>query len=292
MMQRDGETGMILVNVLMMVAIAAGLVLLMINREEIALDRGLRVTQAAQAAAVMRGGELSALVALRRDAETAPNEDYAGEPWGAVSETGARIEHGSFDLVVSDAEGRFNVNNVRAGDAPSTILFQAIAREAGMADDQIEQAIVLVRTAGPITDLRPLRMAGIDPAVATKLAALVTALPGHTTINLNAAPEPLLALLFRDPAAAARLVALRDRAGRLRPEDLATAHVTLPWGTSFRSTSFWVRARTTIGDTSQQEAVLIRRVEDADGTIRALPIARWRNAAVPPDAPAFLPKRR
>ena len=41
------EEGMILVNVLMFVAIAAGLVLLMINREELALDRGLRTREAA-----------------------------------------------------------------------------------------------------------------------------------------------------------------------------------------------------------------------------------------------------
>jgi general secretion pathway protein K len=36
------EQGMILVNVLMFVAIASGLVLLMISREELALDRSLR----------------------------------------------------------------------------------------------------------------------------------------------------------------------------------------------------------------------------------------------------------
>ena len=65
---KRGEEGMILVNVLMFVAIAAGLVLLMINREELALDRGLRTREAARALAIVRGGELSAVVALRRDA--------------------------------------------------------------------------------------------------------------------------------------------------------------------------------------------------------------------------------
>ena len=68
----DGETGMILVNVLMFVAIASGLVLLMINREELALSRGLRTSEASRALAVVRGGEVSAIVALRRDGESKP----------------------------------------------------------------------------------------------------------------------------------------------------------------------------------------------------------------------------
>ncbi|KAK0357815.1 hypothetical protein LTR94_037888, partial [Friedmanniomyces endolithicus] len=64
----EREAGMILVNVLMFVAIASGLVLLMINREEVALDRSIRSREAARALAIVRGGELSALSALQRDA--------------------------------------------------------------------------------------------------------------------------------------------------------------------------------------------------------------------------------
>ena len=106
MTRRRDEEGMILVNVLMFVAIAAGLVLLMINREELALDRGLRTREAARALAIVRGGELSAVVALRRDAEQSPEVDHVGEPWAKLSESGAPIEGGSFDLAIADAEGR------------------------------------------------------------------------------------------------------------------------------------------------------------------------------------------
>jgi general secretion pathway protein K len=56
MSRRQGEEGMVLVNVLMFVAIAAGLVLVMINREELALDRALRTREAARALAIVRGG--------------------------------------------------------------------------------------------------------------------------------------------------------------------------------------------------------------------------------------------
>jgi general secretion pathway protein K len=276
---------MILVNVLMFVAIAAGLVLLMINREELALDRGLRTREAARALAIVRGGELSALVALRRDGEQAPEVDHVGEPWAKLAENGAPIEGGSFDLAIADAEGRFNINSVRTGEVSSTILFQTIGSEVGLTPEQIVAAVEYVRLQGPVTDLRPLRLAGVEPKVADRLERLVTALPGTTTLNLNAADEEMLALLFRDPLVAQRLVEVRTRQGYLTAKDLTDQNVSLPRGTSFRSNTFWVRTRATIGGTSQQAATLIQRRRRDDGTVEAVPVERWRNAAVPPGAP-------
>jgi general secretion pathway protein K len=269
----------------MFVAIAAGLVLLMINREELALDRGLRTREAARAQAIVRGGELSAVVALRRDAEQSPEVDHVGEPWAKLSESGAPIEGGTFDLAIADAEGRFNINSVRSGEVASTILFQAIGNEAGLTGEQIVAAIEYVRLRGPVTDLRPLRMAGVEPKVADRLERLVTALPGRTTLNLNAASEEMLAMLFRDPLVAQRLVAIRTRQGYLTARDLTDQNVSLPWGTTFRSNTFWVRTRATIGGTSQQTATLIQRRRTDDGTIEVFPVERWRNVAVPPGAP-------
>lgn len=279
------EEGMILVNVLMFVAIAAGLVLLMISREELALDRGLRTREAARALAIVRGGELSALVALRRDGEQAPDVDHVGEPWAKLSENGAPIQGGTFDLAIADAEGRFNINSVRTGEVASTILFQAIGNQVGLTPEQIVAAVEYVRLRGPVTDLRPLRLAGVEPEVAQRLERLVTALPGTTTLNLNAADEEMLALLFRDPVVAQRLVAVRERQGYLTAKDLADQNASLPWGTSFRSNTFWVRTRATIGGTSQQVATLIQRRRTPEGVVEAVPVERWRNAAVPPGAP-------
>lgn len=287
MTPRDDETGMILVNVLMFVAIAAGLVLLMINREELALDRGLRMREAAVSLAAVRGGELSAVVALRRDARTAPDQDYPAEPWGALSENAAPIAGGTFDLAIADAEGRFNVNALRSGDAPSVILFTKIAREIGLRDDQVDSAVQFVRLAGPITDLRPLAALGLEPQALARINRLMTALPGQTTINLNAADEEMLTFLFGDPLVAHRLVQIRKRQGFLTPRDLADEHAAIPSGCSFHSTSFWVRTRATIGNTMQQEATLLRRRTNDDGSVDVVPIERWRNAAIPAEAPQF-----
>lgn len=278
---------MILVNVLMFVAIAAGLVMLMIDREELALDRSLRVREAAVATAAVRGGEVSAIVALRRDAEVAPDADSPSEPWGALAERGAPIAGGTFDLAISDAEGKFNVNMLRSGSSSAVILFEEVARSAGLDHEAVIKAVELVRLHGPLTDLRPLRFAGFDAETLRKLEALVTALPGDTAINLNAASPEVLAILFHDPVVADRLVKVRERQGFLTAKDLADQNVSQPPATSFHSNTFWVRTRATIGDTVQQGATLIQRSLDEGGVRRTVPVERWRGAAVPPDAPAF-----
>lgn len=288
MTRRYDEQGMILVNVLMFVAIASGLVLLMISREELALDRSLRGREAARAAAIVRGGELSVISALRRDAREAPEADHAGERWASIGAKGAAIDGGSFDLAVSDAEGRFNVNSLRSGEVAPVLLFQKLAAIAGLDEAQMTEAIAYVRGQGPVTDVRPIRLLpGVDQDAITRLERMVTALPGTTQINLNAADQELLAILFDDPVIAERLVAIRERNGQITLRDLSDQKVSQPPGTSFQSNTFWVRVRATIGGTAQDGATLIQRKVEADGKIEVLPVARWRNAAVPPEAPAL-----
>ncbi len=288
MTRRDDGQGMILVNVLMFVAIASGLVLLMIGREELALDRALRSREAARAAAVVRGGELSALAALQRDALATPQVDHASEAWASIGANGAPIDGGTFDLAVSDAEGRFNVNMLRSGDAVPVILFQKLARIAGLDEQQTVEAIAYIRTQGPVSDIRPIRLIpGADPAAIARLERMVTALPGKTTINLNAADEELLAFLIGDPVAAERIVAIRKRNGQITLRELSDLKGSQPPGTAFSSNTYWVRVRAKIGDTTQQGATLIQRRKSAEGAVTTVPVARWRNAALPPEAPAL-----
>jgi len=283
------EQGMILVNVLMFVAIASGLVLLMINREEVALDRSIRSREASRALAIVRGGELSALSALQRDARVSPEADYPGEPWGAIGENGIAIDGGSFDLAIADAEGRFNVNSVRRDlDPIPQLLFLRIAKAAGIEEEKAVAAIALIRDRGPVQDLRPLAVF-LPAEQAQLLARMVTALPGDTAINLNAATPELMAVLF-EPDKAARLIAIRNRQGYLSKDDLAREDVTLPGGTRFKSDHFWVRTRATIGGTVQQGATLIQRFERKEGAQNvpvAVAVERWRNAAIPPEVPGF-----
>ena len=281
-----GERGIILVNVLMFVAIAAGLVLLMITREEGALDRATRIREVSRALAAVRGGELSAIAALRRDQAQAPDADYPAEPWGQIAQKEVAIDGGTFSLAIADAGGRFNINNLRELRSDTLDLWQRIATAAGLPPEQIDLAAAYVRSQGPVPDLRPLEAAGVPPDVAARLRATVTALPGETRINLNSAPEPLLAILLDSPEKAATIVALRQRNGRVTRADLAQSDVFVPNTVGFASNHFWVRTRAVIGDTAQQGAALIvRRVAADNITPETVTVQRWRNTAIPPDAP-------
>jgi general secretion pathway protein K len=278
------ERGMILVNVLLFVAVASGVVMLMISREDVALQRATMMREAARAQAIARGGEASVITALRRDALLAPDNDNASEPWAQLAERGAPIGGGSFDLVVADAQGRFNVNALRDGNAGATLMLDHITRALQLPPELAMQATELVRLYGPVWDLRPLRLAGLDAATLARLTPLLTALPKNTPVNLNSADEAMLSLLVDDPVAVRALVDLRRRQGYLTSSDFLALKVTVPPGAGFTSSYFWVRTRVRIGDTSQQLTSLLFR-EHGGGEVTVRVVARWLGAAAPEQAP-------
>ena len=86
-MHRSGcEDGIILVNVLLFVAIAAAIVAVLLVGGDAGLDRATRLRDAARAVAIAEGGELSAITAPRRDRLEAPASDDAGEAWARVTQ--------------------------------------------------------------------------------------------------------------------------------------------------------------------------------------------------------------
>lgn len=276
---------MILINVLLFVAIAAGVVMLMISAEDGALQRSLRLREAARALAIAHGGEQSAITALRRDATVAADNDNPSEPWSALAARDQPIAGGRFDLAIADATGRFNVNAVMSGDAAPIALLGRIADSAGVPPDLVATAIALIRRHGPVADLRPLRSAGLPDATFARIAPLLTALPYDSKVNVNAAGEPLLAILLNDAAAARRLVAVRQRNGRLTPADFDT--LSLPAGAAFTSDLYWVRTRVRISDTAQQLTSLLVRRHGADGNVTVVPVGRWLGSRPPDQAPAL-----
>lgn len=285
MRPKADEQGVILINVLLFVAIASGILLLMISAEDDALNRASLMRQAARAQAVVSGGETSAIVALRRDMVVAPDNDNAAEPWGTLSESGAPIDGGSFDLVIADAQSRFNINAVMEPDASAVAMLQRIAAAAAIPAERVPEAVTLVRLYGPITDIRPLRQAGIDAQQMAVLAQLVTALPYNAKINVNAATEAMLALLVGDPGSAHKLAEARKRRGFLTPADFHALQLTLPPEAGFTSNMFWVRTRARIGESSQQLTSLIFRKPDPAAGNQVVVIGRWPGGSPPDQAP-------
>ncbi len=285
-MMPASERGVILINVLLFVAVAAGLVMLMISAEDVGAERALKMREADRALAVAYGGELSALSALRRDAVESPAADYPAEAWGAVAERGATIEDGRFALAIADAQGRFNLNSLMSGEVEPVLILDRIVAALGLDPELAILVVQHVRLYGPVADLTPLRSAGLDAETVERLLTLVTVLPGTTPVNANAASETLLAIILDNPQAARALVERREQAGFLVEEDIVGQGVPEEV-LSVTSSHFWVRTRVTIGDTRQQLTSLISRRVGEDGRLRVAVAARWRGDAGPPEAPSL-----
>jgi general secretion pathway protein K len=284
---KQDETGMALVSVLLIVALAAALLAIMLSGEDASLQRATRLTEAARARAIARGGEASAITALRRDLATAPASDDRSEAWAHIGDRETPIAGGRFSLAIADASGKLDLNPLVHGDPVTRQRLGVLASALGLPADSAQRITDLLAVTGPIADIAELAPAGLAPDAIAKLAAVTTALPAPAALNLNAAPEPVLALLVDNPMAAHALVGRRDRAGKLTAEDFAAEHARVPPGAGFTSRFYWVRVRVTIGDTAQQLASLLERGQGRNGGPRIAAIGRWQGNAIPAQAPAI-----
>ncbi len=258
---------MILVNVLAMVAVAAALVMAMVASEGPALDRATAFRDARQALAIARGGELTAIAALRRSRAAGGD---AAAALARVAQATTPIDGGTFRLAVADAQARFNVN---AATGPGEPQLAAIAAAAGVNPDVAMRIAASLADRGRVGDLGDLARAGIDDATLAKLRPLVTALPGDAPVNLNAASPVLLAALTGDPAGARLLADRRSRAGRLTVVDFAAVGLPVPPGAGFTSDHF-LATTTVVQGTAR--VTLTSLIEERPGPAAAVvAVQRW-----------------
>lgn len=283
---RGGEDGVVLINVLAIVAIASAVAVTMLTLSQAAIYRSQRFSDAAQALATCFGAETSAVIALRRDLEETPDVDHAREAWAGLGETAAKIAGGTFDLAIEDAQSRFNVNGLRSGGAAALETFRAIVLSLDLPGDDADRAFALIRFAGPLSDVRELARAGLDEASIASLSELVTALPERTDVNLNTAGQGLLAILLKNPVSAAFLVSRRERLGYLAKDDLDAADILLAPGIGFSSRYFRVAVTVRVGDAVQTLTSLLFRRE-RNGQAEVVAISRKRGRAAPlPEPPS------
>lgn len=288
-MTRESDAGVVLVNVLVTLALAASVVTMMLSLADLSVARSQRFSEAGQALALIRSGEQSAIVALRRDMVEAPDIDHRGEAWATIGQRRIEIAGGTFELEVADAQGLFNLNALVGGGLQALQVLDAIVAELGLAPETAARVAATVNVDGPLGELGDLtRRAGIAPADVDALGRLATVLPGNGDVNVNAAPPELLAILLQNPVQARVLAAVRERAGFLGPEDVAAAGVILPPGTGFTSDCFRVVTSVRIGTTTRSmESLLVRR-RGEDGRIDVAVVARQNAAAAvsPPPPPS------
>lgn len=282
--RRADEGGVILLNVLVVVAVASAALVLMVASQDLDIQRGVRLQEAARAAAIARGGELSARVALRRDALTAPEVDHLSEPWTAVTDADVAIEGGRFSLSVDDVQARFDVNALGRGGATAEATFTRLVQALRLPADTTARVAGYVRLVGPAPDLAALSVVGLSDDELARLSEVADATPIGASVNLNTAGEQLLAALIGNPVAARILIDRRARRGFLTEQDLRDVGALLPPGTGFTSDLYRVRTEVTIGDTTRVTTALLHR-RGAGDTVEVVALSRRRSAGAPSARP-------
>ena len=269
--------GMILLNVLLVLAVASVAVLIMVSTQDIEVQRSIRLRDAAQANAYARAGELSAITTLRRDALVAAGTDNLAEHWAQLGQQEISVPGGRFALAIEDEQSRFNLNAMKTGESAPITLFQSIGATLNIDPSSMIRIASVVRVAGPLTDDSLIVAAGVPRGDLDTLRPYVAILPEDATINLNTVGLPLLSLMTRDPEVARKLIEVRARNGLLTPADLATEGApTLP-GTGFTSNHYRVITTVTVGDVTQALDSRIARIR-RDRTVDVVVTGRRRTA--------------
>lgn len=269
--------GMILLNVLLVLAVASVAVLIMVSTQDIEVQRSTRLRDAAQANAYARAGELSAITTLRRDALVAAGTDNLSEPWAQLGQQDISVPGGRFALAIEDEQSRFNLNAMKTGESAPITLFQSIGAALDIDPVSMIRIASVVRVAGPLTDDGLIVAAGVPRADLDRLRPWVAILPEDATINLNTVGLPLLSLMTGDADVARKLIEVRARNGLLTPADLATEGApTLP-GTGFTSNHYRVITTVTVGDVTQALDSRIARIR-RDRVVDVVVTGRRRTA--------------
>ena len=291
-MTRDPERGVVLFNVLVIVAFMSLVVMAMVSMGDLAIARSQRFSEAGQASLFVTAGEQTAVSALLQDLTDAPDTDNLKEPWALIAQDRVEIEGGFFALEIADVQALYNLSNLRpvttiGATPPDTRLLAGLIANLDLAPDLATRIGQRMAQDPPVSGLSDLSAEQVISAVeAEALSTVVTVLPLSTAINLNTAPLPVLVALTGNPAQARLLDGIRTRNGLLSATDLSAADV-LPDGKSGFTTSFFrVTVAVTIGQTEQSFTTLLYRDGKAkDGRLLRI-VSRMRTPIVLPLVPA------
>ena len=227
------QRGLALITAMLVVAIVATTATALAVGEQVWLRQAQNMADRSQAEGLRQGALNYAAILLARDlALNQNNMDHLGEVW-AQPRPPYQVENAVIVFRVSDAQGLFNLNNLlNTGAQPNVAdiaMFDRLLTSLGLNPD-LRNALVdwldidtnvsypggaedteylslpqPYRTANrrleSVDELRLVR--GFDAKTVEKLRPYVTTLPRRTTVNVNTAPEQVLAALFVNPPVAA-----------------------------------------------------------------------------------------
>ncbi|WP_374343612.1 type II secretion system minor pseudopilin GspK [Azonexus sp.] len=301
---RRPQRGAAVITALLVVALAATTAALLLGRLSAWTDHVAVARDKAQATELARAGIDYARALLAADAARSATDDLS-EDWARELPT---LHHESAEIGgrIRDAQGRFNLNNLRRDDGgvdeQALAAYRRLLAGAGLpgeladrladwldADDsrRADGAEAADYAPGAATGSgRPLddfpgllRVAGYTPAVVARLNELACVLPGRQPVNVNTAPAEVLSAIqpgltlaaARELAAARRALPFRDVADfRQRIGDPGLPAALLPVAAASRH--FLVDIEVHRGAARSRVASLVQRRTDG-GSPRIL----WQN---------------
>lgn len=241
MSARNGESGVVLVNVLVVLAIAGGLMVLLISGQERALERVAQAADASVAEQIALGAEASVLDALRRDLDTGPETDHFGEPWAlGVLQEETELPTGRFSVAIEDMQAKFDVNQLADLSAGTQAFAGRLMQALDQPPETVNQIVRILQAVGRVEALGDLENFGVSAETVAALAPHVTALPVPGTVNLNTVEPFLLSVMMQNPGQSSQLIRLRESRGFLTLEALRGVGALRPQNSGFTSNVFRV----------------------------------------------------
>jgi len=307
---KSRSRGVALIVALLVVALATVLIAGLLDRGELAHARTRNSLREAQAQAYALGLEAYAAKVLMQDEAQGSGIDSADSPW-AVPLPPTPVPGGTISAVMSDLDGRFNLNNLDPSQAIAGTwhdkfqrLLNALKLDPRLADNVVEwmnapnagsansdafylgQAIpyrTAQRTFLHISELRLVK--GIDGDTFAKLAPHVAALPPGTTINVNTASVPVLMTLSRNVTAEIAQAIWQQGHAHFTATDLKSGlksvapdlwgHIENPACFGVKSSYFVARGQITLDDLPFEfQSLIERRVGGVNGGVHVLQRSR------------------
>lgn len=302
------QQGTILITVMLLFAIGAYMATEITYRQKVDIQRSASVFAQAQAYEYVLGAEEIARFALRedlkKDKDKKVEKDHNGEDWGM--KLAQIVDGGTIEGQLVDLQGRFNLNWLRTSeeadrqklkgylsslmaqlkipkDNPSSAVIDQIIdyvdenSEPAYPDGKDDQELMLEepprRAAGRIfMDVSELYLIpALKPSEVEILAPFVTALPVGTSLNLNAAPDEVLASIDCLDAGAIRTQmpqkGYEELDAALKLQEKEGCNNNFPMGTAIHSEFYELEAKSVVdGKIIKVRSILYRR-QDQDSNI-------------------------
>lgn len=260
MSARDAQGGVVLVNVLVVLAIAGGLMLLLVSSQEAAFDRVARAADATTVEQIALGAEASVVDALRRDLDDAPETDHLAEPWAqGVIQDEVSLPTGRFSVQITDLQAKFDINQMAEPSAGMQDFLRRLLLALDQPPETANQISRIMGVVGRVARLDDLVAFGVPPETLAAMAPHVAALPIAATVNLNTVDPLLLRVMLQNRSHAAQLISTRESRGFLTLDDLRSVGTQRPQNSGFTSNAYRVDILAEAGTAAIEMQTIVTR---------------------------------